>query len=299
MVGIFPFTPTGNRPRSSAVSLPNLAVRAPRKMPSCWPTTRSITTSIGSIPTILWAARLSNPCSPFPRISLNFHARLSLLGKLAHDSLKARSMIRPTRTRNLTSSKSILNNCLRPSPSAGQDAILSRHPSGLRSSSTIRNQLDPHHSEAPAPYSYHPYIDSLTLQAAHAADAGSNSAQPPAARTAPSARPYTNSVQQNRYDRLAEAHAARETQPAAELVIAPMSDRVGRRGRSERWSPSLSSPPLSRSSLHRSSAHRTRRPHRGLLRMDAVRAAVSASLLQLRRRGDPWHALRACCPLHL
>ena len=83
--------------------------------------------------------------------------------------------------------------------------------------------VHPPYEALPAAYNQHSFVHELTLQAASAAEQGSV-----AAPAMPAARPaYTNSVQPNRYDRLAEAHAAdRAPAPAAELLIAPLSDRI-------------------------------------------------------------------------
>ncbi len=91
------------------------------------------------------------------------------------------------------------------------------------------HQTDAHHD---AVYSQHSFVDHLTLQAAQAAEQGRAYVETaPEVRPAPAPRPaYINAVQ-TRYDRLAEAHSARASQTAqatatAELVIAPLSDRI-------------------------------------------------------------------------
>jgi len=80
-------------------------------------------------------------------------------------------------------------------------------------------------------HSQHSYIDGLILQAARATAFGSQSGALTQTMPAPVARPFTNAVQENQYERFAEAHAAREaevrpTATANELLVAPVTDRL-------------------------------------------------------------------------
>ena len=88
--------------------------------------------------------------------------------------------------------------------------------------------VHPPYEALPAAYNQHSFVDELTLQAANAAEQERFYAPVAEAQAIAASRPaYTNSVQPNRYDRLAEAHAAdRAPAPAAELIIAPLSDRI-------------------------------------------------------------------------